>query len=168
MKPYFITVIVAVLVLIVSGIVLLNDNRKADIAEIFYPEPTNYVVDTFGFLQASTTEYMNDDLQKFDSIAQIAVVVVKTTKPLSIEEYGIRLAEKWKVGHQDVDNGIIIILDVEDRKVRIEVGKGLEGDIPDAVAGRIIDEEMIPALKVDNWNTAIINGVNAIKSKLVK
>jgi uncharacterized protein len=157
-------------VLIGSGIILLSDNKQLNIGkeqEVFYPEPTNYIVDTFGFLEASTTDYMNNDLQNFDPTAQIAVAVVKTTKPLSIEEYGIRLAEKWKVGHQDIDNGIIIILATEDRKVRIEVGKGLEGELPDAVVGRIIDENMVPSLKKDEWASAVFGGVYAIKSKLI-
>lgn len=137
-------------------------------AEAFFPEPTNYVVDSANALDPKTVETLNAQLEKFDGRAQIAVAVVKTTKPLTIEQYGIKLAEKWKVGYKGKDNGAIIILATEDRKVRIEIGYGLEGQIPDAVAGRILDESMIPSLKNNDWNAAVVNGVNALQERLVK
>lgn len=136
------------------------------IREPFYPDPTNYVVDSVGVL--TNVNELNANLKGFDGIVQIAVAVVKTTEPLSIEEYGIKLAEKWKVGYAGKDNGAIIILATEDRKVRIEVGYGLEGQIPDAVAGRIIDESMIPYLKQSDWSGAVASGVEALKIKLSK
>ena len=136
--------------------------------EAFFPEPTNYVVDAAGALSQITVDSLNADLKAFGGRAQIAVAIIETTAPLTIGEYGIRLAEKWKVGYAGKDNGAIIILAVEDRKVRIEVGKGLEGNIPDAVTGRIIDEAMFPHLKNSDWNAAIVGGVQAIKGKLTK
>ena len=76
--------------------------------------------------------------------AQIAVLLLPTTQPEAIETFGIRLAEAWKIGHKGVDNGVIVIVAKSDRKMRIEVGYGLEGSIPDAVAKRIVAERMAP------------------------
>jgi uncharacterized protein len=111
---------------------------------------------------------LNFELSKFDGTAQIAVLVIDSTFPQTIEEYSINLAEEWKVGYNGEDNGVIIVLATEDRKVRIEVGKGLEGTIPDAVAGRIMDEYMVPDLKNNDWDSAITKGVRALETRLTK
>ncbi|MDP1733402.1 MAG: TPM domain-containing protein [Sulfuritalea sp.] len=79
--------------------------------------------------------------------AQIAVLLLPTTQPEAIEQFGIRLAETWKIGHKGADNGVIVIVAKNDRKMRIEVGYGLEGAIPDAIAKRIIAERMAPLFK---------------------
>lgn len=79
--------------------------------------------------------------------AQVAVLLLPTTQPESIEQFGIRLAEAWKIGRKGADNGLIVIVAKDDRKMRIEVGYGLEGPIPDAIAKRIIAERMAPAFK---------------------
>ena len=76
--------------------------------------------------------------------AQVAVLLLPSTQPEPIEAFGIRLAEAWKIGHKGADNGVIVIVAKDDRNMRIEVGYGLEGAIPDAVAKRIIAERMTP------------------------
>jgi uncharacterized protein len=82
-----------------------------------------------------------------DKGTQIAVVVLPTTQPESIEQFGIRLAEAWKIGRKGADDGILVIVAKNDRAVRIEVGYGLEGAIPDAVAKRIIEERITPRFR---------------------
>lgn len=79
--------------------------------------------------------------------AQIAVLLLPSTQPEPIEAFGIRLAEAWKIGHKGADNGVIVIVAKNDRKMRIEVGYGLEGAIPDAIAKRIVAERMAPLFK---------------------
>lgn len=79
--------------------------------------------------------------------AQVAILLLPTTQPESIEQFGIRLAEHWKIGRRGVDDGVIVIVAKDDRRMRIEVGYGLEGTIPDAIARRIIDEEMAPRFR---------------------
>ena len=169
---FILIIMMSCFALMLGGMIATPDNKSVidliSSEQNNFPEATNYVVDTSGKLKQSTIDYLNNDLKNFDGIAQIAVAVVNSTSPLTIEEYGIKLAEKWKVGYQGKDNGAIIILAIQDRKVRIEVGKGLEGDIPDAVAGRIIDESMIPSLKNSDLDAAIVNGVEAIKIRLTK
>lgn len=159
-----------------TGIRMYNDEYpNQSIGELvisqqnsIYPEATGYVVDTTRELNPETVYNLNKRLENFDGTAQIAVAVINTTYPLSIEEYGIKLSEKWKVGYSGKDNGAIIILAIEDRNVRIEIGKGLEGILPDSVVGRILDEEMVPSLKNNDWDTAIIKGVTALQAKLSK
>lgn len=133
----------------------------------FIPDPTNHVVDAADALSPAVEDQLNQVLSQFKE-AQIAVLVVDSTSPLPIENYGIEVAEAWKVGDEGTDNGAIIILAVKDRKVRIEVGYGLEGQIPDAVAGRIIDESMIPFLKQSDWDAAITAGVQALIARIKK
>lgn len=82
-----------------------------------------------------------------DKGAQIAVLLLPTTQPESIEAFGIRLAEAWKIGRKGADDGVIVIVAKNDRAVRIEVGYGLEGAIPDAVAKRIIEERITPRFR---------------------
>ena len=79
--------------------------------------------------------------------AQIAVLLLPTTQPEPIEAFGIRLAEAWKIGRKGADNGLIVIVAKDDRKMRIEVGYGLEGAVPDAIASRIVNERMVPAFR---------------------
>jgi uncharacterized protein len=82
-----------------------------------------------------------------DKGAQIAVLLLPTTLPETIEQFGIRLAEAWKIGRKGADDGVIVIVAKNDRAVRIEVGYGLEGAIPDAVAKRIIEERITPRFR---------------------
>jgi uncharacterized protein len=79
--------------------------------------------------------------------AQIAILMLPTTQPETIEQFGIRLAEAWKIGRKGVDDGVIVIVAKIDRKMRIEVGYGLEGAIPDAIAKRIVAEQMAPRFR---------------------
>lgn len=159
--------IALVLILMITTFALSPEASK-QANEPFYPDPTNYVVDSTGVLAPEVEDALNSHLAKIKDQAQIAVAVIDTTAPLTIEEYGIKLAEKWKVGDAEKDNGVILILAVSDRKVRIEVGQGVEDKITDAKAGQIIDTAMIPHLKNDDWNVAIISGVESIKTQLTK
>lgn len=136
--------------------------------EVFYPKATGYVVDTAGVLKSETMQTIETDLRKLDPTAQVAVVTVKTIQPLTIEEYSIKLAEKWKPGYKGKDNGIIFIIVTEDRKVRIEVGRGLEGVINDAKAGQILDDSVVPFLKNNDWDGGVMSGVKAISGEVSK
>lgn len=132
------------------------------------PEPTGYVVDTIGLLKPGTVKSLTTTCENLDKVAQVAVCVVGSTQPDTIEYFSIKLAEKWKVGYKGVDNGIIIILAKTDRKVRIEVGRGMESIITDAKAGRIINDTIIPFFKQGDWDGGLIAGLDAIKKEITK
>ena len=132
------------------------------------PEPTGYVVDTISLLKPATVTQLTKTCEMLDKTAQVAILVIASTQPYTMEQYSIKLAEKWKVGYKGKDNGIILILAKNDRKVRIEVGRGLEAIIPDAKAGRIINEIIIPYFKNGDWDGGMIAGLEAIKKEVLK
>jgi uncharacterized protein len=126
------------------------------------PEPTGYVVDTISLLNAQTKATIEERCKAFDAKVQLAVCIVSTTSPLSLEDYSIKLAEKWQVGHKGLDNGVILLIAQSDRKLRIEVGRGLESKITDSKAGEIINNIIVPYFKAGDFNKGILMGVSAI------
>jgi uncharacterized protein len=95
--------------------------------------------------------------------AEIAVVTVPTIHPYgSIEEYSIALAEHWQVGERDKDNGVIILLAAQERRIRIEVGYGLEGAMPDGLVGEIMDKSMVPSFREDRYGEGFLSAVNGV------
>ncbi len=99
---------------------------------------------------------------ELDKGAQVAVLLLPTTQPETIEQFGIRLAEAWKIGRGGVDDGVIVIVAKDDRKMRIEVGYGLEGAIPDAIAKRIVAEDMAPRFRQGDFGGGLDAAVAAL------
>lgn len=99
--------------------------------------------------------------------AQIVVVTLESLKGASLEEYSVQLFREWGIGDASKNNGILIILAQEEREVRIEVGYGLEGAIPDSVAGRILDENMLPHLQDGDYDSAISDTYNAVLKRVM-
>lgn len=97
---------------------------------------------------------------------QVAVAVVKTTGKKSIEDYSIDLAREWGVGTKDKDNGVLLVIAFDDRKLRIEVGRGLEGTLTDLDSGRIIRERLVPLLRNRDVGAAVAQGTDAIRLDL--
>src|SRR5436190_2122963 len=106
---------------------------SASVAHADYPTYKGYVNDFAHVLSPTGVKDLETKLKDFDkqTTNQIAVVTVQTTEPETIEQYSIHLAEKWKVGQKGKDNGVIMLFAMQDRKMRIEVGRGLEGDLTD-------------------------------------
>jgi uncharacterized protein len=99
--------------------------------------------------------------------SQIAVLLVPTTQPEAIEQYSIRVAEAWKIGRKGTDDGVILLVAKNDRTVRIEVGYGLEGAIPDAIARRVVEEIIVPRFRGGDFYGGISEGVTSLM-KLVE
>ncbi len=131
-------------------------------AEAVYPSTRSYVVDEADVLSEEKEKELFEKLKNFDATAQIAVVTVKTTAPLDEKEYAVNLAQKWGIGDKEEDNGVLFLIVTDDRKLRIEVGQGLEDDITDGRAGMILDRHVVPELKNNNWEAGITKGVDAI------
>jgi uncharacterized protein len=94
--------------------------------------------------------------------SQLAVLVLPSTGPETIEQFGIRVAERWQLGRKGVDDGALLLIAKDDRTLRIEVGYGLEGAIPDAVAKRVIEEVIVPRFKAGDFEGGIAAGVAAL------
>lgn len=93
---------------------------------------------------------------------QIAVLIVPTTQPESIEQYSIRVAEQWKIGRQGVDDGVILLVAKNDRNMRFEVGTGLEGALPDVLANRIISQVVAPRFRDGDYAGGIDEGITRV------
>lgn len=130
-----------------------------------FHKPTGFVNDFAQVLSSETRESVESDLVSFEkeTTVEIAVVTVKSLEGTTIEDYAARLFEDWKIGKKEKDNGILLLVAPNERKVRIEVGYGLEPVLTDARAGRIIREKIIPEFKEDNFGKGIVEGVEAIK-----
>ncbi|MGH8473303.1 MAG: TPM domain-containing protein, partial [Gammaproteobacteria bacterium] len=133
-------------------------------AEVPVPVLTARVTDLTGTLKPAETQALEDRLRDFETRkgAQIAVLIVPSTTPDAIEGYSIRVVENWKLGRKGVDDGVLLLVAKDDRRVRIEVGYGLEGVIPDALASRIIHEAITPRFKAGDFHGGIAAGVERL------
>lgn len=133
-------------------------------AEVAVPALTQRVTDLTGTLAPDTVSRLESTLAQLEQSkgSQIAVLLIPTTQPEDIAQYGIRVADQWKIGREKIDDGVILIVAKDDRKVRIEVGYGLEGVIPDAVARRIIEEDIVPRFKQGDFSGGVEAGVTRI------
>jgi uncharacterized protein len=138
----------------------------AAFADVAVPALTSRVTDLTGTLSAQQKSALEERLAAFETRkgSQIAVLLVPTTAPETIEQFGIRVAEKWKVGRKGVDDGAILIAAMKDRALRIEVGYGLEGVLPDASAKRIVEEVIVPRFKQGDFFGGIDAGVSRMMS----
>lgn len=120
------------------------------------------VTDVTGTLSPGQIRALDQTLQTFESRkgTQLAVLVVPSTAPETIEQYGIRVADSWKVGRKKVDDGAILIVAKDDRAVRIEVGYGLEGALNDAASERIVSEVIVPRFQQGDFYGGISAGVD--------
>jgi uncharacterized protein len=122
------------------------------------------VTDLTGTLSTSENAELSKILADYEKEkgSQIAVLILPSTRPETIEQYSIRVAEQWKIGRKGVDDGVLLIVAKEDRKLRIEVGYGLEGVLPDAKAKDIIDEVIVPYFKNGDFYGGVKIGVETI------
>jgi uncharacterized protein len=124
------------------------------------------VTDLTGTLTAEQQSALEDKLAAFEARkgTQIVVLIVPTTHPEEIEQYSIRVVEQWKIGRKRVDDGVMLIVAKNDRRVRLEVGYGLEGALPDAIANRIITETIRPLFAQNDFYGGINAGVDQIET----
>lgn len=135
-------------------------------ADVAVPALTARVTDLTGTLSGEAVNRLEAKLSAFEAKkgSQIAVLIVPTTEPEEIEQFGIRVADAWKLGRKGVDDGAILIVAKNDRRVRIEVGRGLEGVMPDAIANRILDETIAPHFKLGDFDGGVEAGVDRMIS----
>jgi uncharacterized protein len=148
------------------GVLILLTALGLVSAQLPVPTFSAFVTDLTNTLNPAQRATIEDDLRAFSQRkgSQIAVLLVATTEPEAIEEYALRVAEAWKLGRQGVDDGVLVVVAKDDRTLRIEVGYGLEGVIPDAVAKRIISEIMVPYFRQGDF----YGGVNAGVERLIR
>ncbi|MET4804104.1 uncharacterized protein ABIA96_006708 [Bradyrhizobium sp. LB11.1] len=130
-------------------------------ADVAVPQLTGRVVDRTGTLSSGDVAALSQKLSDFETRkgSQIAVLIVPTTDPETIEQFSIRVAGAWKIGRKKVDDGAILVVAKNDRHLRIEVGYGLEGALTDVTSRRIIDEVITPKFRDGDFAGGISAGV---------
>lgn len=133
--------------------------RGADVPR----SPDRWVTDKAGFLSAATVDELDSRLETFERTTgrQIIVYIDKTTGGTPLEEWASKAFQAWKVGRKGLDDGLAVFIMAEDRKVRVEVGYGLEELVPDITAGRVINDIMVPAIRNGDNDAAVTGAVNA-------
>ena len=131
-----------------------------------FPNPTGFINDFAGVISPRTEKAMESLSQelKQKTGSEVVVVTVKSIGDMEYTDYAVRLYEKWGIGEKGKDNGVLILNAVTERKIRIEVGYGLEGIIPDGLAGEIRDRYLIPHLRKNDFDTGLANGLAAVAS----
>lgn len=126
------------------------------------PALERQVTDLTKTLDAAQVASLEAKLAAFEARkgSQVAVLMLPTTKPEAIEQYSVRVVEAWKIGRRKVDDGALLLVAKDDRALRIEVGYGLEGALPDAIARRIIDEVIVPRFRSGDFAGGIDAGVD--------
>ena len=148
---------------VLCGFLILSSSAIS-FAQIAIPKLTNRIVDLTNSLDSVQIADIESDLARLENEkgSQIFVLILPSTAPEDIAQFGIRLAEEWQAGRKKIDDGVILIVAKDDRALRIEVGKGLEGAIPDAVSKRIIEEQILPQFRNGNFYDGIKLGVQSL------
>jgi len=142
------------------GVILIGCTSSA----ASLPEFTAPVVDSIGRVSAEVETQINSELISFQQSGgpQIAVAVIDSTGNATPENYSIDLARTWGIGDKEKDNGVLLLIALEDRTLRIEVGSGVEGELTDVTAGRIVDSVMLPRLRANDVDGAVRDGARAV------
>lgn len=141
---------------------LLTTARVSDCADI--PYLTGRVNDNARIMSEATRNSLSEKLKEHEirTTNQVVILTVPSLEDESIEDYAYKVFNEWKLGQKDKDNGILIVVVPNERRMRIEVGYGLEGTLPDILAGRIIQNIMAPRFRDGDFDTGITEGVNAV------
>jgi len=128
------------------------------------PPPTSYFNDYAGLVPAADAARLEAKLEAFEKQTsnQVVVAIFPALPSPSLEDFTNRTAESWKAGGKELDNGVVFFVFVRDRKLRIETGYGLEGALPDAIASRILNEQVVPRFRAGDWTGGIEAGVDGI------
>src|SRR6476620_10550780 len=135
-------------------------------ADIAIPPLKGRVTDLTGTFSPAEKVQLEQKLADLEATkgSQVAVLILPSTQPETIEQYSIRVADAWKLGRKGVDDGALLVVAKQDRTVRVEVGYGLEGVLPDAIAKRIVEETIIPQFRQGNFAA----GINAGTDQIIK
>jgi len=137
-------------------------------SDVQLPALRGFVTDAAGVLSAAEAARLTSVIEglRARTGAEIAVVTVRTTAPLDDFSYAMRLAEAWKPGHAGTDTGVVFLIATEDRKLRVLVGYGLEGILPDGLVGEIEDREIVPEFRAGRTGSGIVRGVEALATRI--
>jgi len=163
-----VVVLVAVAAVVAVPFLKAAARRRAADAIEAVPAPTEYVLDLARVIDPSSKRALLGYLQELEEKtgAQVIVLTVVTTGGVPIEEFSLALADKWKLGRKGKDDGALVVVAVSDRAYRFEIGRGLEGPLPDAFVGRIGRQYFVPYFRQGKYGEGLFLGVVAMLTKL--
>lgn len=135
-----------------------------------YPKPISFVSDYAGAVPDDKEEQINkliDEIEK-NTTAEIAVLIIESLGGLPVETYAVELFREWGIGKKGADNGLLVLVSISDREYRIEVGYGLEGVLPDALAGRIARENFVPNFREGDYAKGIYDAIVDARDIILK
>jgi uncharacterized protein len=135
-------------------------------AQAVPPAPSRWVTDTANFISPAAANALDARLQAYQQATghQLLVYIGNSTGGVPIEDFAVRTFEAWRVGRQGIDDGLVLFIMSDDRRLRIEVGYGLEGQVPDAIASRVINEVIVPRIQAGDSDGAVTAGIDAVVS----
>ncbi|MEW6499907.1 MAG: TPM domain-containing protein [Thermodesulfobacteriota bacterium] len=147
---------------LLAGLFLLATTTLAWGREV--PAFQGYVNDYANLISPGARQQLTELLSAFDQSdsTQVAILTIDSLEGEDLEGFSIRVVDQWKVGQQGKDNGVLLLVAKQERKIRIEVGRGLEGVLTDLLSGRIIDQAIAPAFRAGQIDQGFINGAQAI------
>jgi uncharacterized protein len=134
-------------------------------AETPIPDPpTRWVTDTANFMSPGAASALDSRLQAYEQSTghQLIVYIGQSSGDAPIDDWAVRAFQKWKVGRKGIDDGLVLFIMAADRKLRFEVGYGLEGQVPDAIASRVINDVIVPRIQAGNNDAAVADGMDAV------
>jgi len=153
------------LIVILCGCLLMPTT-----GEVSFPAAKGFVNDFAGVIEPDAAKKLDNLCAILDQKTgvELAIVTVKTVAPLDSKTYAVKLFEKWGIGKKGKDNGLLLLVGVDDRRVEIEVGYGLEGTVNDALAGQILDVYVVPRFKAGDYSGGIYNGAAALAQRVAE
>jgi uncharacterized protein len=132
------------------------------------PPPTRWVTDTVGFMSPAAASQLDSRLREYEQQThhQLIVWIGDSTGNDPIEDWAVRTFAAWKVGRKGIDDGLALFIMAKDRRLRFEVGYGLEGDVPDALAGRIINNTIVPRIRAGDADGAVTVGMEEVAAAI--
>ena len=151
-------------VILALGLVLTMVASLSSASAQEFPALTGRVVDGAGLIDAAAKSAIEQKLAAFEQTSsdQVVVVTVPDLQGYAIEDFGVGLGRAWKIGRENENNGVILLVSRDDRKVRIEVGYGLEGTMTDALSSVIIQNDILPSFRAGDYQAGIAKGVDGI------
>ncbi len=152
-----------------TGLILLALLSPASGAAPKLPSPAGPVTDLAGILDAGTQQQLLRLIREVQerTTAEIALLTVPSTEPLTIEEYSVAIFDQWKIGKRGKDNGLLFLVAVRDRRMRITTGYGLEGILPDGKVGEIRDRDILPHFRAGRYAEGVLRGTEALVSVIL-
>jgi uncharacterized protein len=148
--------------LVVAALMAAASPARADLQPV--PSLEHRVTDLTSTLDAGQRQQLEQKLADFEARkgSQVAILIVPTTQPEDIEQYSIRVAGKWQLGRKGIDDGALLLVAIDDRAARLEVGYGLEGAVPDAIAKRLVSDVMVPYFRQGDYYGGLQAGVDRL------